>query len=840
MRSEIKKVSVTSDLKRRRIGGLLSGRIRRSLFVAFAAAAILGFSVLAYLFYSYLSFAKLVDARLASGYLSSRAGIYAAPRTLRVGQALNSEELVDHLRRAGYVETSASDAWNGSFNVDDHTVEIRPTHTLDNAAPSIVKVGLDSKGRISSLIGDGVSLESFALEPEVLTSDASMKSGVRTALGYQELPPVLVNAILSTEDRRFFEHSGVDFWGIIRAAMRNAGDERVGQGGSTITQQLVKNTYLSPERTLKRKFSEAMISFVLERRLTKQDIFALYCNEIYLGQRGGAGVHGVEQAARIYFGKDVQELTLSEAALIAGMIQSPNRYAPDRHPETAVARRNIVLAGMVRDGAITLEQAAASSKEPLSLATVDLKNGSLAPYFIDYVNRGLDAATAGGDDGQGLRVFTTLDPDLQRAAEQAVGKQLDRLDKIYKNGPHPEAALVALDPKTGDVLAMVGGRSYVDSQLNRATDAMRQPGSVFKPIVYSAAIESGISPLTMFQDAPREFIYDGRAKYRPANFGGGYSMHDVTMRSGLIRSLNVVTVDVAFRAGLQNVAALAQNFGLQRPLPFPAMALGTTEASPLAIASAYSAFANEGKLAAPRLIKRAADTSGRDIIASTPQVRQVLDPRTAFMVTDMLSGVIDHGTARAARGALKQTAFAGKTGTSRDGWFVGFTPNLVVAVWIGFDDNKQLGLTGAEAALPAWVDFMKNAVALRPELGGRSFDRPSGINFIEIDPETGLRAVDSCPQRERVALTPAFIPGGECYIHVQPLQPLAENESVPDPFSSPDTSEVAKPMILSREAGQLRQTELRNGNMPDIARTTRVTKRSDGVSILVTDLREPD
>jgi penicillin-binding protein 1B len=317
-------------------------------------------------------------------------------------------------------------------------------------------------------------------------------------------------------------------------------------------------------------------------------------------------------------------------------------------------------------------------------------------------------------------------------------------------------------------------------------------------------------------------------------------MHDVTMRSGLIRSLNVVTVDVAFRAGLPNVARLAESFGLQRPQPYPAMALGTTEASPLAIASAYSVFANEGKRAAPRLIARAADTNGRDVIASTPQVRQVLDPRTAFMVTDMLSGVVDHGTARAARGALKQTAFAGKTGTSRDGWFVGFTPNLVVAVWIGFDDNKQLGLTGAEAALPAWVDFMKNAVALRPELGGRSFDRPAGITFIEIDPETGLRAVDGCPQRERVALTPAFIPGGECYMHVQPLQPLAVNETVPDVPSIPNTGESVEPVVLIREVGQVRRSEARTVNPSDLARTTHAEKGSDGVSVLVTDMRVPN
>ena len=611
-----------------------------------------------------------------------------------------------------------------------HAVEIHPRRNGAGDERSFVLVGFDKHERIARLSNEIGPLSFYTLEPELLTTDASMKGGKNEALSYQSIPPVMARAILSIEDHRFFEHSGLDLFGIGRALLRNAGDERIGQGGSTITQQLVKNTYLSPERTLRRKFAEAMIAFTLERRLSKEDIFALYCNEVYLGQRQSVAVRGIEQAAHVFFGKELKELTLAESATIAGMIQSPSRYAPDRHREAATERRNIVLGAMARDGAITIEQAQAAAREPLNVAPANNLDTSVAPYFIDYVNRAVEARLSESQetDERTLRIYTTIDPDLQQLAEAAIKRQLERLDKIYKRrGVSPQAALVALDPRTGDVLAMVGGRSYADTQLNRASDARRQPGSVFKPIVYAAALESGSSPLAVYTDAPREFIYDRRTKYRPANYGNAYSMRDVVMRTGLVKSLNVVTVDVAMQTGLQRVAQLAQNFGLPKPEPYPALALGTTEATPLEMAAAYTVFANAGVRVEPNVIARATDSSGADVIDHVTQSRQVIKPTTAYMLTDMLADVIDHGTARAARGSVKRTAIAGKTGTSRDGWFVGYTPNLVVAVWIGFDDNKQLGLTGAEAALPAWTDFVREAVELRPELGGEAFERPAGI-----------------------------------------------------------------------------------------------------------------
>ena len=803
---------------------------------------------------SYRSYAKLVDARLARGYLTSRGGIFAAPRTLRPGQKFSRDELAVALRRTGYLETdSAGEIWNGSFTVSSDAIEIRPAN--DGGYPEAVRLTFDRDGRIAEMSGDGVTLNQFALEPEALTNDARMKEGARRPLAFKEIPAVLVQAITSIEDRRFFDHHGLDIFGVARALLRNAGDERIGQGGSTITQQLVKNTYLTPERTLRRKYAEAMLAFTIERRLPKEDILALYCNEVYLGQRGALAVRGVDQAARVYFGKHLNELTLGEAATIAGMIQSPARYSPLVHNDAASARRNTVLGTMVRDGFITLAQAAASAKESLTIADFDPARESSAPYFIDYVNRVSEARASARAREQGAETrpsgrvqsdekndpetnrptITTLDLDLQRMAEAAIKRQLDRLEAIYKpRGLTPQAALVALDPRTGDVLAMVGGKDYAASQLNRATDARRQPGSVFKPFVYATALENGMSPLATFKDAPREFTYDHKFKYRPANYGGGYSMRDVWLRTGLIRSLNVVTVDVAMQAGLARVADTAQSFGLPRPAPYPALALGTTEVSPVQIAAAYAAFANGGRRIRPNAVARSVSEPGAVATGSKSRSEaeaqendQVIQPGTAFMITDMLQGVIEEGTARAARGQIPKTAIAGKTGTSRDGWFVGYSKNLVCAVWIGFDDNQQLGLTGAEAALPAWVDFMKGAVDLRPELGGKSFDRPDGITVVEIDPETGQLATGKCPLHERVAMVTTQAPFSECYRHNVYF----------DLTNSPEQPKTEMPALAKSETSHPNNRQKYPAGEFALLRNTRVDTDKSGRKVLVNEMR---
>ena len=788
----------------------------------FATAALIvgltGYTVLQ----SYIYYSQIIDARLSRGYLTSRPGLYAAPRVLQAGEQLSQEKLTTILRRAGYLESSASDVWNGSFERKAASIEIRPSHT-NKTQPRLVTIDF-AHDSITAVQADGIKITSFTLEPEILSNDLSSKAGKREALNYSELPPDMVHAILSIEDRRFFDHSGIDLSGLTRAFLRNTGDEKLAQGGSTITQQLVKNTYLNSEKTFRRKYAEAMLSLALERRLSKEDIFALYCNEIYLGQRGAVAVRGVREAADVYFGKQLKELSLPEAATIAGMIQGPGRYSPLRHADAAKDRRNTVLASMYRDGWITSAEVTTAAAEPITIGPSEEFDNSMAPYFVDYVNRMAEADF--DSSGATQRIYTTIDLELQQAAEQALKNQLNRLDATYKSpGPKPQAALVAIDPHNGNILAMVGGRRYAESQLNRATDARRQPGSTFKPFVYAAALEDGMSPVQTFLDAPRDFIYDRNKLYRPSNYGGGYTMNEVTLRTGLVKSLNVVTVDIALQTGLARIANLATRFGLPKPERYPALALGTEEVTPLQLASAYTVFVNGGRRVEPRSIASIDEPPGEHALWSETEV---INPTTAYMITNMLSAVIDHGTARKARGAVNGSAVAGKTGTSRDGWFVGYTPNLVCAVWIGFDDNQQLGLTGAAAALPAWVEFMNAALGVRPDLGGQHFECPEGIKFVEIDSSTGLLSTLSCPLREVIAVTDRTAPNMECYLHGNLpsfTTPFAEQGQSGSRSSRQEQETVAQ-VPVKRESG----SSVSN-------RATRVDVAPNGRRSLVNDLR---
>jgi penicillin-binding protein 1B len=572
----------------------------------------------------------------------------------------------------------------------------------------------------------------------------------------------------------------------------------------------------------------------------------LYCNEVYLGQRSGVGVRGVAQAAKVFFGKELKDLSLTEAATIAGMLQSPARYAPDRHPDAARERRGQVLAAMVRNGIIKSDEGQAAQAAPVSVAAFSSDGNQVAPYYLDAVNRVLDSSSSDSEalNEQVLRVQTTIDPDLQAAAEQALLQQLDALSKRFRrDATLPQGALVALDPRTGYVLAMVGGRNYAESQLNRATDAQRQPGSVFKPFVYSAALESGISPLSTYNDAPQTFQY-GKATYSPDNYGKSYSMHDVVMRDGLIRSLNVVTVELAMRTGLDRVANTAVRFGLPRPTSYPAMALGTTEVTPLQVAAAYAAFVNGGRIVKPTLVAGVSEDA-QDLTNVSPATTQVIRPTTAYMITDMLADVMQRGTGSRAGASFKNVAIAGKTGTSRDGWFVGYTPNLVCAVWIGYDDNKQLGLTGAEAALPAWIAFMKEALALRPSLGGATFSRPAGIVTVRIDPETGFLSGPDCPSSEMVQVASQFAPVAECYKHRPELTDVPGEESEAELITSDSEDEAT----LKDESADSQTPEMVNDEAHAVFTSTTATRglnlqtskelNKRNRPVLVTDLKTP-
>ena len=735
-------------------------RLFRRLFSAPVLIPILLISaiVIGVLVYYWTVFSKRIDNLLAGEVFTRSAGIYAAPKQLRVNETISGDELVAFLKRAGYVEKGQqADTARGRYLFNGTTVDVEPSgaSTVDGQQQfQKVRVQFAKGGKSIASLSDldsRVSLQTALLEPELISSVTGRERAKRKIIGFNDLPPHLVKAITVTEDRSFFEHYGVNVRGIIRALIRrydaDPNSPIARQGGSSITQQLVKNLLLTPEQTWKRKIPEAYMSVIIETRLSKEQIFALYCNQVYMGQQSGFSINGFGEAASAYFNKDVTTLTLPESAFLAALIRSPNRYNPYKDIDTATARRNQVLDSMVETGSITAEEGATAKATPLQVApTKGRIDVSDAPYFADYVQNQLGDMIAGPGAEQHLRIYTTIDMDLQRAAYAALTKQLTELDKVQAKRFQPgtlQAALVAMNAKTGEIVAMVGGRDYSKSQLNRASDAFRQPGSVFKPFVYATALNTAydpvprlITPATTYMDEPKTFTFDNQ-EYSPGNFGDTYSHEPVTLRDGLVHSLNVVTVDVAMEVTIGRVMNLAAKAGLPKPpRAYPAMALGTSEATPLQIASAYTAFANLGARTTPIAINRITTGEGVTITSPTTQRNEVLRPDVAYVMTSFMKDVVNRGTAAKVRGRGLKAVLAGKTGTSRDGWFAGYTPNLVCAVWVGFDDGSQLGLTGANSALPIWSDFMQFALSEHPEWTG-DWDMPAGVEAVEINPKTG-------------------------------------------------------------------------------------------------------
>ena len=757
--------------------------------------------VLAVLVYYWTVFSGRIDALLAGEVFTRSAGIYAAPKQLRAGQSVSQEELLAFLKRAGYVEKSQhADSARGRYYVSGSIVDVEPSdHTVVDGQRQFQRVRVHFARNLRSInslaeLDTNARLERAWLEPEMISSVTGRDRSKRKVIGFNDIPPHLMKAITVTEDRSFFEHYGVNIRGILRALIRRYdGDPNspiARQGGSSITQQLVKNLLLSPEKTLRRKVAEAYMSIILETRLTKEQIFSLYCNQVYLGQQAGFSINGFGEAAEAYFNKDVTNLTLPEAAFLAGIIRSPNRYNPYHDINTATARRNQVLDNMAETGAITGDEATNAKQSPLQVSlTKNRIDVSDAPYFADYVQSQLGDIIAGPGVTEHLRIYTTIDLDLQRAAYAAITKQLASLDKIQsKRFPAGtvQAALVAMNARTGEVVAMVGGRDYSKSQLNRAVDANRQPGSVFKPFVYATALNTAydpvprvITPATTYMDEPKTFTFDNQ-EYSPGNFGDTYRNAPVTLRDGLVNSLNVVTVDVAMEVTIGRVMNLASKAGLPRPArAYPAMALGTSEATPLQVASAYTAFATLGTRTSPVAINRITTGSGVTIAAPTPEKNEVMRPDVAYVMTNFMKDVVNRGTAAKVRARGFKGNVAGKTGTSRDGWFAGYTPNLVCVVWVGFDDGSQLGLTGANSALPIWTDFMSTALSEHPEWQG-DWEMPSGIEQVAINPRTGAPASAEDPE-QRVEL---FING---------TSPSTDLSLPPDTDSSPELEELPSP-----------------------------------------------
>ncbi|QQS48396.1 MAG: PBP1A family penicillin-binding protein [Acidobacteriota bacterium] len=768
----------------------------------FAPLLILGLIALGVLFYYYDRYTRIIDAGLRGDTFVRSSGIYAAPYNVTEGTDLRMSEVMAHLQAVGYLERGRTDnSSRGQYTVSGDVIEVFPGgDTLIDGMRAFrsLRIDFDRSGRRIQSISDIETRERVAqaqLEPELISTVINPEREKRKIIVYRDLPKTLVDGIVAIEDRQFFEHPGINWRGILRALIRDYQIGELREGGSSITQQLVKNFFLKPEKTWKRKLSEAYMSILLEQRLSKQDIMAMYCNQIYLGQRGGFSINGFGQASRTYFGKDISNLNLQESALLAGIIRSPNYYSPFTNEERAKDRRNLVIEKMVEAGKLSRADAEAAKQMPLGVVSKAAGiDASDAPYFVDYLMRLTeDEATSGGEPLHSLRIYSTIDLDLQRAAYQAVVKNMEQVEKLIVNRRGGtsglQAALVAMNAKTGEILALVGGRNYAASQLNRAVDAKRQPGSVFKPFVYATALElrntgvgPAITPATMFNDEPRTFEYDGK-RYDPGNFGDKYEMMPMTVRDALVNSKNVITVELAERIGFGEIQRFAERAGLPNIPPYPSMALGVGEATPLQMTSAYTAFANQGRRVNPIAIRRMTTRDGATLYESKTETSEVMTPQVAYIMTSMLQDVLDRGTGTRVRQMGFRGVAAGKTGSSRDGWFAGYTPNLVCVVWVGFDDNSDLRLTGGATAAPIWADFMVRALRVRPDLAG-AFPMPEeGVIAMDIDPATGSVASESTPNRR----TELFLKGTE------PGSQMLPDYSVPDLETQPGMTPAESP-----------------------------------------------
>jgi penicillin-binding protein 1A len=560
------------------------------------------------------------------------------------------------------------------------------------------------------------------------------------------IPDYLKNALIVTEDRSFYQHSGIDLKGILRAIYRDIKAGKFVEGASTLTQQLSKTLFLQPRKTLLRKAKEAFLSFQIERRYTKDEILELYLNQVYFG----SGAYGVESAARIYFGKPVSDLDLSECALLAGLPKSPSRYSPLIDKDLALKRRNIVLKQMKDTGVISQAVFNIAKEEPLNLVKQN-KTSVKAPYFIESIKLFLENTIGSSRLYKGgLTVITTLEFKLQKAAELAVEKGLSALEhrmkqQLIKN-PDPQCALVSLDVLSGGILAMVGGSDFSKTRFNRATIAKRQPGSAFKPIVYAYAIEQGFSQNKIILDAPVVFKIGNRKKeWEPKNFSGDYK-GEMTLRMALALSKNIPAVRLIEMLGPSSVVRFAHSMGIESTLyPNLSLALGTSGVKLINLTAAYSVFPNKGKLIEPYGVVEVVDANGRLVWRVKPQKKAVMSRESAAIITDMLRSVIQNGTAKKAK--VIQRPIAGKTGTTdefKDALFIGFSPSITTGVWVGQDTFATIGKgeTGARAALPIWIEFMQKALLNRPV---QYFDIPDDVVKVSIDPSTGLLTADNSP-----------------------------------------------------------------------------------------------
>ena len=771
--------------------------------------------------YFYVQFSRMIDRKLNGEVFKNTAKIYAAPYRIYPGQRLTPDNVVARLQRAGFETADKGANADGVYTLANNRLTIKPN------SGDLLRLDF-GKNSIARIVKPGASedLSEALLPPELVTNLFDQSREKRRIVEFKEIPKVLRDALIASEDRRFYDHYGLDPIRLVGAVIDSVTRVKRIQGTSTLTQQVARNFFLGAgavqDRSPKRKLSEMFLAVLLEQRLTKEQILTLYANEIYLGDRGSFSLHGFGEGSAAYYGKDIGQITLPEAATLIGIIPSPNAFNPGRHPDRAKARRDIVLTSMHSTHAITDAEFEAAKASPVNVAPLKM-DASEAPYLVDFIRDELQKDYS--DDvllNGNLRVYTSIDPDLQKAAVEAVEKglktaldEIARRNKGKKNpdkGPDPQAALIALDPHTGEIKAMVGGTNYAFSQYNRITQAFRQPGSIFKPFVYAAAFEMAfgdqilspkeepapatptegdakpaatpetptpdiekhpldletlVTPVTQIIDEPTTFIYEGDRIYEPNNYKQQYR-GIVTVREALQHSLNVPTIKVAEKIGYDRVAKLALRAGLNAKIKgYPSVALGAFEVTPIEMAGAYTIFSNEGKRLEPHALMRISTPDGKTAKTYKYEPQEIIRPELAYLMTHLLEGVIDNGTGVGVRTRGFRLPAAGKTGTSRDGWFAGYTKDLLAIAWVGYDDNRDLNVEGAHSALPIWTEFMIKADQLYPvrDEDRMYFEPPSGVESVRLDRETLGLATPQCPDTFSETFLAGTAPTTYCPIH---------------------------------------------------------------------------
>jgi penicillin-binding protein 1B len=714
-----------------------------------------------------------IEKRFAGRLWRIPSTVYSDTTILFPGQGVNLNLFSQKLRQLGYRDVSALPSRKGELHIGKGTVDcfLQDIHT-----PIIQREGFPVRIEMSGGILTAIrrldskeDLPLLELEPEELTRYFGEERERRMLVSINDVPKHLIDAVLAAEDHRFYDHYGIDWRGIIRAFITNIREGSIRQGGSTLTQQLAKNYFLTPDRTYKRKLREILISLILEYRYDKNQILEIYLNEIYWGHEGPDAINGIGEAAKFYFGKPVSDLSVEESAVLAGMIKAPNHFSPFSNRTDCLNRRDEILLAMHTRGSLSDEAfrtAMAASINFAAPASFERR----APYFIDYLSKQLvELYSPDVLSSQGMAIHTTLDTQVQMAAETALTIGLERLESRFpalkKTDPKQQlqGAVVVLQPKTGSILAMVGGRSYRESQFNRAVQAARQTGSALKPFVYAAALDRFTSR-TALSNTPRDYIVNGKP-WRPKNYET-QAEPVVTLREALATSQNIATINLAYDIGLDRVAEVIRSFGLTMPEhPYPAMVLGATEVVPLDLALGYCVFAADGVAPNPMSLKEVVDESGTVIEGRHANIRRVLDPASAYLMNDLLESVVTFGTARNLSKLGISWPVAGKTGTtndSKDGWFVGYTPDILALVWVGFDNGDSIQGTGSQAAMPIWAELMKQIPGY---VSGGWFQVPPGVVRLRVCAESGQLAGEGCPHPIDEIFLTSNAPTKPCELH---------------------------------------------------------------------------